>query len=242
MKSRSILFAFTISATVALALACGSGGGGSGSASTAGTNGSASSGTTSSKKILASNIIFGASTTRAKELLALEEAGVDTTTKIVAANVVIDTSKTEVTSTNLQTALESELAPNLDLLLPGTAWTVENVNVNYSGAVSGAAAITFAASGNTFTLDSGTLGIIATNSKASDPTVSYVEGSVRYRMITRGMMFCEFEYTGTNNGGKVFTLNSVVSVAFSSKDKLVLCAIGGSRSGVNGQISVLRKK
>lgn len=67
---------------------------------------------------------------------AISAAEIDTTTKILAENVILAEGTNSLSSKNLQQALDDEIAPNLSKLLPGSTWSVVNkdgADSNYNG-------------------------------------------------------------------------------------------------------------
>jgi hypothetical protein len=82
---------------------------------------------------------------------------IDTTTIVSAENVVIDTAGNSLTPTNLQAALDSEMAINLIKILPGTIWTISNVAVPFP-TMPKTGRITF--SKDTFSLNQGSFSVI----------------------------------------------------------------------------------
>lgn len=78
--------------------------------------------TTSQMRVLAKNVLFSSSIANA----ASKTEGVDETTQVLAENVVVDPSGNALSSDNLQSALDNELAIDLSTLLPGTTWTMTN--------------------------------------------------------------------------------------------------------------------
>lgn len=86
--------------------------------------------TTSGIKYLASNIVF-VKTAQA------ETKAVDTTTKVLASDVVVSKGSSTLSSDNLQTALETEIVPTASSVLQGQ-WTCKDK----SGATTGTASLT----------------------------------------------------------------------------------------------------
>jgi hypothetical protein len=80
------------------------------------------------KRYLASNVVFsGASLSRARSFSARALDDVDTSTKILASDIILDdNNSTRLVSTDLQTALNQEIAPNIETKLKGHTWTVSH--------------------------------------------------------------------------------------------------------------------
>lgn len=99
-------------------IACG------GSGNNTGTNPSE---TVSTKKILASNVVFKNSSSTTSFLVSSANAEeIDTTTKVYAENVVLDNADTALTSTNVQDAFV-ETQPDLETAIIGT-WAITQLN------------------------------------------------------------------------------------------------------------------
>lgn len=102
-----------------IGIACGSAISTSSSSSTTKTDDAGDTSTT--LKILASNVLFGTSASAS-----VSDTAVDATTKVIAENVMLDNDAVNrLNSENLQDALDDELATDVDNIIIGT-WTIAN--------------------------------------------------------------------------------------------------------------------
>jgi hypothetical protein len=94
----------------------------------------ASTGNTSKTTISASQIVYR---NASGQLAVFNKGGlmkivdvstVDSTTQFLAENVILAENTNSLTSENLQRALDDEIAPDLNKILPGTTWSVVNKN------------------------------------------------------------------------------------------------------------------
>ncbi len=223
---------------LALSLACGGGGGGAStsSSSTASTSGTAGSSTT---QYLASNVVFSASgLAKAGDQLAV----VDTTTKVLAANIVVSTGKGEIKSDNLQTALDEEIAVEVSTALQGT-WTIKNItsNPDYKSTTG---EIVFTSNSGTgkydFTLSSGRTVVPGLFTKADYDAFSnaygYITGTGTAEVVGSRCLYLSWSYIDRSSG-KSFDNSSVVDLPELRKGRVVF--VGG---GSNRSISILTKK
>ena len=178
-----------------LALSCGGSGG---------NTGANPSETVSTKKILASNVVFKTSSSTASLLVGSANAEeIDTTTKVYAENVILDNADTALYSTNVQDAFV-ETQPDLQTAIVGT-WTVtmldelDDSNMPVSkGAFIFSSDGTFSDDGNTIFSDN----IQEDSAKLSNPTLKFY---VNYNLSIIGRV--EGVSVETNEPIKLVELN-----------------------------------
>jgi len=148
--------------------------------------------------------------------------------QVMAKDVILNTAGNDLTSTNLQSALDNELAVNLSTLLPGTTWTITNITSDptYSG-ITGIVSFT----NDTFTLVSGALAAfgIAFNSHCYVPA-----NKISYQLITDKIIY---ESWVSSQG---YAQDGTAFVVAHSKDMLTLLGTGGCGAAGAWRISVLR--
>jgi hypothetical protein len=225
---REILIGITVLVCGSL-LGCGSG-----------DSGSSNNGSTS-RQILAKNVLLTSAHASLADKGALKKE-VDATTTVMADNVVIDTAGNSLTSTNLQDALDKEMAIDLSKLLPGTTWTIAN-KVTDTDEVYGifpTGRVSFSA--NTLTIDEGAFaaaGLAPGNTICAD-----IDNPISYEIISNSIMCVSFTYTQISNpngsisgGGKVIF---PITIFAHNRNTLSLLGYGGCGSG-SGRISILTK-
>lgn len=223
MVRREILNGIAILVCASL-LGCGSG-----------DSGSSNNGSTS-RQILAKNVLL----TPAHASLAdkgVPKKELDTTTTVTADNVVIDTSGNSLSSTNLQDALDKEMAIDLSKLLPGTTWTIVN-KVTPTDEIYGSFStgrVSFLA--DTLTIDEGAFG--AAGLAPGNPICAKIDNPISYEIINNSIMCVSFTYTRIGNSGGGMEIFPITIFA-RNKNTLSLLGYGGCGSG-SGRISILTK-
>ena len=109
--------------------------------------------------------------------------------RIAADSVTITRTNNALKSTNLQDALNDELAVDLAALLPGSTWTIINKgNYAYSG---NTGSVTF--SNGTLTLDAGTFGAVGISNEVIEGCKNILP--FNYEIINNSTFFITWDYT-----------------------------------------------
>ena len=189
------------------------------------------SGTGNNIKYLASNIILGSSTSAgAQTLLYPADTVIDSTTKIYAENVILESeSNSSVESDNVQDAI-NELSLILSKVMIGT-WSIENKNIENLHSATGTVTIN---SDGTFDLTEGSFAAIGEGSGDTDPFCDHTDGLEVYTLITDEVII--FEHTN------VSTINSVIPTLISIKEnEIILLGSGGCGEGSRQRVSILTR-
>lgn len=190
-------------------------------------------GNVSARKILASNIFIST----ASASTARTAGDVDTTTRVSAANVVLDTTNNSLASDNLQKALDEELSVDVGKALIGT-WEVTNRTSDPTYAET-TGKVTFSA--DTLALDAGRFaaaGVVG----ASEGTPCYVPPLeiVSYEIINNSVIRVIW-FGQRQIGTQPLQEEAIISINSAKRDMMVLIGQGGcGQSGVP-RISVLKK-
>jgi hypothetical protein len=221
-----------ISLFLAISLVFGCGGGGS----------SPSSGTTSSVKVPAENIVFSADVSAERSANAHRiyraASGIDASTKILAQNVTVNNSNNSLASDNLQSALDDELAIDLAKLLDGSTWSVSNKSTVYPSYKDTMGVISF--SQNTIEVASGKF---AAAGLAGSAQITWCEETIltpiSYEILSNSVLFVT--YTSQMGDGNTSGRESIITVV--ARDKNTLTLVGqGFGCGINiPQLSILTK-
>lgn len=227
---RKILSGAVLLLACAVLYGCGGGGGGGGS-------GSSSANESTVQRVLAKNILFRTSVANAA-IKKSDSAYTNSTTQVTADNVVIDTSGNVLTSTNLQDALNNEMAVDLSKLLPGTTWTITNKTSQsfYSGTTG---QVTFSTN-STLTVDSGRFaagGIVSASENF--PTCYIPTGPIDYELLSNTIMY--LSWNGIMVGLGTYQQDGIITVIAKSKDSIILVGEGGCGGSGVQRISVLTK-
>ena len=214
---------------------CGSGSSGSSGNNPNGSGSSGSGGNNSngsiSRQILAKNVLLSsAHASLADKSVSKKE--LDTTSTVTAGNVVIDTAGNSLTSTNLQDALDKEMAINLSKILPGTTWTV--INKTNDPAYKGLQGrVSFLA--DTLTIDEGVFaaaGLFKDFGVYGNPC----SAPISYEILDNSVMYVS--WTQCDGDAK-----SAVITIFAKKLRTMSTVGDGGQGGIQGisRISILTK-
>lgn len=177
-------------------------------------------GNSASAAVKAKNIVFRSS--EKNSMLPGDQPANDQV--VYADNVQLETANNSLSSTNLQDALDNEMAISLRQLLSGTTWTIVNKTrqVEYAGTTG---QVTF--SEGSFTVDSGLFAAagITLGHNLVDSTTP-----VPYEILSNGVL-----YFSVNN------IDGVIVVVAKSKNTLVLVGDGGEGLQGVSRISVLTR-
>lgn len=224
---RKILIGAVLLLTSVLLYGCGGDGG----------SGSSSANESTVQRVLAKNILFRTSVANAATNKT-DSTYTNTTTQVMADNVIIDTSGNALTSTNLQDALNNEMAVDLSKLLPGTTWAITNKTTDmfYRGTTG---QVTFSTNG-TLIVDSGRFaagGIVSASENF--PTCYIPTGPINYELLSNTIMY--LSWNGTMVGFGTYPLDGIITVVAKSKDSIILVGEGGCGGSGVQRISVLTK-
>ena len=190
----------------------------------------------SQKQVPARNVILNSSALLHRDQITTTSAAaaeLDTETQVLAENVVVDTSANTLSSTNLQSVLDDEMAVDLSTLLPGTTWTVSNRDDDINSYATGS--ITFG--DNTITVNSGDFGAagyLSTSCPSNDD-----KNQIGYELINNSLIYFYWTYTDVHNN--TIVRKSVMSVVSATKKSIILAGTGGC--GIVGptRVSILTK-
>jgi hypothetical protein len=163
---------------------------------------------------------------------------VNTSAKLLASNVVLDKTFTNLSSTNLQTALNDQLAVSLKKTLAGTTWTIANKTTDstFTGTTG---QITFAA--GSFTLDSGRFAASGMAAATENIFCAKPLDPIKYELINESVIDVTWTGQDRNNPAQLIPQEAVITIASKSKDNLVLVGMGGCGAVGTPRISVLKK-
>lgn len=160
-----------------------------------------------------------------------------------AADVQIQTShvsstngETYLESTNLQNALDNELAIDLPTLLPGTTWTVQNITSDPTYSDS-SGQITFGT--DTLTIDSGKLAALGVVNPDDDSMCSDLTGDVNYSLYNNGIVYATWN-TDLGNGN-ITSNSTAVTMFVQNTDSIGLVGSGGCGQVGSNRISILTR-
>jgi hypothetical protein len=195
-----------------------------------GNSGSNNNGSTSSQ-ILARNVLLSSAHASLADKNAIKKE-IDTTTTVSADNVVIDTAGNSLNSTNLQDALDKEMAINLSKVLPGTTWTITNKTVDrwYKGKTG---RVTF--SNTTLNLDQGVFaaaGLVDDYTVLGCPPIS----SISYEVFSNSIMYLNWTAACTT----IEEADHIVTIFARDRNTLSMIGSGGAGDG-RTKISILTK-
>lgn len=229
--NRKILIGAVLLLASAFLYGCGGGGG----------SGSSSVNESTVQRVLAKNILFRTSVANADAIKA-DSTYTNTTTQVMADNVVIDISGNALTSTNLQDALNNEMAVDLSKLLPGTTWAIINktTDASYKNSIG---EVTFLSDG-TLTIDNQGKFAAAGVMNNTDMRIIGMSGChtitpYSYELINNSTMYVSYTY---NCGEWRYETSSVITIFVKDKNTLTMIGSGGYGSGGLAKISVLAKK
>ncbi len=192
-----------------------------------GDNGPTGTGSTGStpQQILAKNVLLTPAHASSAEKSGIKKE-IDTTVTVSADNVLIDTAGNSLSSTNLQDALDNEIAINLSKMLPGSRWNITNKSAlaHYKNTTG---KITFSTDTLTFEGKFASAGLDSTEVSPCVPVAS----PVSYEMISESILYVT--WVDGCGGGR----DSVIIVAARNKNSLTLA----SASGLGTGISILTK-
>ena len=220
---------------------CGGGGGvgtsAGNSSSASGANGPSNTGINTSLRVPAGNIVFTPNSGAARAYK-MADSNVDDSTRILAQNVVLDTAGNALTSNNLQSAMDNELAIDLSKLLPGTTWTVTNKTTqsSFKGTTGN---VTF--SNNTIQLNSGIMAAagISAGDENSSVCKEAIISPISYEILSNSVLFVT--YTIHNLNGNTVGREAIITVVARDKNSLTLVGQGAG-CGLNmPELSVLTK-
>lgn len=185
-------------------------------------SGSSSDNVNPTLKVLASNVMLSSANASINK-----SEDVDTTTKVLASNVELNTDNNKLTSTNLQNALDNEMAVKLSTVLIGT-WTIANKTKDpYYDGLTGQ--ITVADDG-TFSMDSGVFAAAGISESCKPITNSSYE-----ILGNNSIIYISF----TDQGA--YTRDSVMSVISATSNQVALVGDGGCGWAGVTRASVLTK-
>lgn len=198
----------------------------------------------SARKILASNIFIStasASTTRTA-------GDVDTTTRVSAANVVLDTTNNSLASDNLQKALDEELSVDVGKALIGT-WEVTNRTSDPTYAET-TGKVTFTA--DTVTLDSGRFAAAGLVEAGAENTfcpiplapISYEiinDSLIRVTWVGKDLWWTVPPPGAPRDMVVTKSLEAIISINSAKRDTMVFVGQGGCGNTGVLRISVLKK-
>jgi len=198
-----------------------------------GSNGSSDS-ISASRQLLAKNVLL-----RSANASSLQEKSVnkevDTATTVTADNVLIDTSGNSLNSTNLQDALDKEMAINLSNILPGTVWTITNKTTDTAHKGCPTGRVTF--SNNTLTVDQGSFaaaGLVHDNSCSTIPPPTLPKTPIAYEVLQNSVIYVSW---GDDFGDR----GSCITIFARDVNTLSMVGDGGyGQQGVS-RISILMK-
>ncbi len=139
-------------------------------------------------------------------------------------------------STDLQTALDNELAIDLSTLLPGTTWTVENVTSDetYNGTTG---QVSFTA--DSMTVDEGRVAAFGLTHPDSGATCDNDNlTDVTYDLYSTNLLYATWS---TGEGNQLNTSNSVVTVFADDTNTIGLVGSGGCGELGSDRISILTR-
>ncbi|MCL4557427.1 MAG: fibronectin type III domain-containing protein [Deltaproteobacteria bacterium] len=148
--------------------------------------------------------------------------------QVMARDVMLNTAGNDLTSTNLQSALDNELAIDLTSVLPGTTWTITNITSDpiYSG-ISGVVSFTT----NTFSLS----GAFAAFGVADNAYCYIPSPTISYKLISQKVIYESW----TSSQG--YPQDGTAFVIAQNKDKIILLGTGGCGAVGAWRISVLQR-
>ncbi|AKJ04025.1 hypothetical protein ATI61_101879 [Archangium gephyra] len=199
----------------------------------------------SNRRILAKNVVLDAQAsqkTGVSAAQAAQDSNVDPDLRVLASNVQLDNANNALESSNLQAALDDELAVGLATLLPGTTWSITNRagDPEYNGSTG---ELTFNKDG-TATLVSGKFAVIGMGhpgSSSDGGTISpnCTPTKMTYEVIGDTTIYLNVTVTAS---GTESSSSAVPVVAARKRDELLL--VGSSGCGLTGEdrISVLTRK
>jgi len=163
---------------------------------------------------------------------------INTSTKVLASNVVIDKTFTNISSSNLQTALNEQVAVGLKKTLPGTTWKVINKtsDATYSGTVG---QVTF--STDNFTIDSGRFAASGIAAATENIFCLKPTNPIKYELINDSVIDVTWTGQDRTNQSLFIPQEAVITIASKNKDTLVMVGMGGCGSVGTPRISVLTK-
>jgi hypothetical protein len=162
--------------------------------------------------------------------VAAADVAVDPTIHVLATNVNLDTSSNTVTESNLQDALNNQIAFDLAKALPGTTWSIANTAAHDYNGNNVPGSITFNRDG-TFTLNSGMLCAAAnaiTQSSAGSPPLAganyMTTGSGSFSVIGENALTMGFSVTVPGAAGTTTNEFTVLHVISKSKRQITLAS------------------
>jgi hypothetical protein len=181
--------------------------------------------------IAASNVLLanGAATTSLRDgIIRVQASQLPPNVQVLASQVTLVTTGNDLSSGDLQTALDKELAVDLSRTLVG-AWNVENITDDqaYTGATS-TGRVAFAGDG-TYSVTSGGFAAAGRVAPGTD-SPCYLPTSTSYTMVDGAIFF------QSNGGG-----NSVATVAKATADAITLIGDGGCGAQGISRISRLTR-
>lgn len=185
------------------------------------------------RRIIAKNVLFRSAIASFFPKNA-QSSEIDTTTKVMADNVVVDTTDNALTSNNLQDALDNEMAINLSKLLPETTWTITNKTIDPNYKDSPIGQVTFSV--NTFTVDQGKF---AAAGFLGNTPVCTITTPISYEMLNNSIMY--ITWSETCNGYENIDRCSTIIIVAKNKDSISMLGFGGVGLSGIGRISVLTK-
>lgn len=202
-----------------------------------------SSPTPGAKRVLASNVIVRPSSSlqgghvSAMTVRAAEE-GVDPNLKVLAENVEISNMGNALASSNLQSALDNELAVDLTALLPGSTWTIQNrtADATYKGF---GGEVSFSADGKMTV--SGHFAAAGLVSESVADTFCNFPISATYEVLSNSVLYLSARVKGRTDGSEGDQL--VVPIVVSrTKDSITLVGGGGCGALGEDRVSILTRK
>lgn len=187
----------------------------------------------STRQISAKNVLLtsahaslGDKNTSKKEL--------DTTTTVSADNVLIDTAANSLTSTNLQDALDKEMAINLSQMLPGTTWMIINKTTDpvHKGCATGQ--VTFSA--DTLMIDQGSFAAagLRFDTTCGQLTCDFPDTPISYEVLQNSIMYV----TWRNNN---WDWSANITIFARNRNTLSMIGEGGCGGQGMSRISILTK-
>lgn len=138
-------------------------------------------------------------------------------------------------STNLQNALDNELAVNLSDFLPGTTWTVTNITSDTIYANS-TGQVTFSSDG--IVLDAGRLAALGITHDDEETGCSPLLTDISYDLYMNSIIYANWT---TGSAELSYDHSAVVSVFVQSKDSIGLIGSGGCGEVGVDRISILTR-
>lgn len=155
-----------------------------------------------------------------------DASAIDTSTQVLAKNVLIEKAGNKLISNDLQSALDDELAINLSEYLPGTTWTIKNkAGMDWFRDTTGQ--LTF--SSGSFSLDQGKFAAADIPDKL---TICTDTPPFSYEIISDSVIYLTYNINCVNAGPT--SISRTLTVAAKNKNNIILV-------GFNGYISILTR-